>query len=193
FCSNSPFPRPNTRRNPMKQPSVYLKMRVLGALDTVDGRTRHERVHNVAALTFLDEEGNARQFTWRTIQTWFYRYKNRGITGMTPQPRKDKGHVRKVTPEELLEALNAAKPHFRNQRTNKRAFYRFCIEKGLLQPDRIAQTTFYRLLREYNLLAPESEESNKKRLAFSMKYANQLWQADTMFGPYLDAGGDGRK
>ena len=47
----------------MKQPSVYLKMRVLGALDTVDGRTRHERVHNVAAMTFLDEEGNSRQFT----------------------------------------------------------------------------------------------------------------------------------
>ena len=53
----------------MKQPSVYLKMRVLGAVDTVAGRTRHERVHAVAAMTFLDEEGNSRQFTWRTIQT----------------------------------------------------------------------------------------------------------------------------
>jgi putative transposase len=171
----------------MKQPSVYLKMRVLGAIDTVQGRTRHERVHNVAAMTFLDEEGNPRQFTWRTIQTWFYRYKNHGITGMTNQPRKDKGHVRKVTPEELLEALNAARPHFHNQRTNKRAFYRFCVEKGLLQPDRIAQTTFYRFLREYNLLAPQDDD-NKKRLAFSMKFANMLWQADTMFGPYVDTG-----
>lgn len=172
----------------MKQPSVYLKMRVLGAVDTVEGRTRHERVHNVAAMTFLDEEGNPRRFTWRTIQTWYYRYKNHGITGMTHQPRKDKGQVRKVTPEELLEAINAAKPHFHNQRTNKRALYRFCIENGLLHPDRIAQTTFYRFIRDYNLLAPESEENNKKRLAFSMKYANQLWQADTMFGPYVDTG-----
>ena len=81
----------------MKQPSVYLKMRVLGAIDTAPGKTRHERVHNVAAMTFLDEEGNSRRFTWRTIQTWFYRYKNRGITGMTPRPRKDKGHARKVS------------------------------------------------------------------------------------------------
>jgi len=171
----------------MKQPSVYLKMRVLGAVDTVEGRTRHERVHQVAAMTFVDEEGHPRQFTWRTIQTWYYRYKNHGITGMTPQPRKDKGQVRKVTPEELLEALNAAKPHFHSQRTNKRALYRFCIANGLLHPGRIAQTTFYRFLREYDLLAPESED-NKKRLAFSMKYANQLWQADTMFGPYADTG-----
>jgi putative transposase len=171
----------------MKQPSVYLKMRVLGAVDTVEGRTRHERVHNVAAMSFLDEEGNARQFTWRTIQTWYYRYKNHGITGMTNRARKDKGQVRKITPEELLEAINAARPHFHHHRTNKRALYRFCIEKGLLCADRIAQTTFYRFIREYDLLAPHDND-HKKRLAFSMKYANQLWQADTMFGPYVDTG-----
>ena len=40
----------------MKQPSVYLKMRVLGAVDTVAGRTRHERIHNVAAMIFLDDQ-----------------------------------------------------------------------------------------------------------------------------------------
>jgi putative transposase len=171
----------------MKQPSVYLKMRVLGAVDTALGRTRHERIHHVAGMTFLDEDGNPRQFTWRTIQTWFYRYKNHGITSMTQQPRKDKGHVRKATPEEVLEALNAARPHFHHQRTNKRALYRFCIAQGLLQADRIAQTTFYRFLREYHLLAPPDDD-HKKRLAFSMKFANQLWQADTMFGPYVDTG-----
>ena len=171
----------------MKQPSVYLKMRVLGAIDTVQGKTRHERVHNVAAMTFLDEEGNARSFTWRTIQTWFYRYKNHGITGMTNRTRSDKGQPRKVTPEELLEALNAAQPHFHNQHANKRAIYRFCIENGLLSADRIAQTTFYRFIREYELLAP-SNDDHKQRLAFSMKYANQLWQADTMFGPSVDTG-----
>jgi putative transposase len=171
----------------MKQPSVYLKMRVLGAVDTAAGRTRDERMHAVASMTFTDEDGNPRQFTWRTIQTWFYRYKNHGITGMTPRTRSDKGQARKAAPEELLEAINAAKPHFRSLQANKRAVYRFCIEKGLLQPDRIAQTTFYRFIREFDLLAENAADDNKKRLAFSMKYANQLWQADTMFGPYCDA------
>src|SRR5262249_19207130 len=38
---------PRTRRTPMKQPSVYLKMRVLGAVDTALGRTRHQRVNHV--------------------------------------------------------------------------------------------------------------------------------------------------
>lgn len=167
----------------MKQPSAYLKMRVLGAVDTVEGRTRDQRVRTVAAMTFIDEDGNPRQFTWRTIQTWYYRYKNHGITGMANSSRSDKGRVRKVTPEELLEAINAAKPHFHGTRCNKMSLYRFCIEKGLLRREQIAQTTFYRFIREYELLKPEAE--NRHRMAFSMKFANQLWQADTLFGPHV--------
>jgi putative transposase len=166
----------------MKQPSVYRKMRVLGAIDTAPGRTRHERIRQVAALPFLDEEGHSRPFTWRTIQTWFYRYQNHGITSMTPPPRSDQGQTRKITPEELLEAINTAEPHFHHPRTNKRAIYRFCVENGLLDPERIAQTTFDRFIREYQLLVPESDDC-KNRLAFSMKYANQLWQADPPVRP----------
>lgn len=174
----------------MKRPSIYVKMKVLGAIDVVEGRTRHERIHNVAQMTFLDEEGAPHRFTWRTIQTWYYRYKNTGITGMTGNSRADKGATRKVTPEEVLEAINAALPHFHEKKKKKKkpskaAIYRFCIQKGLLRADQIARTTFCRFVREYELLK-EGPGENKRRLAFSMQYANQLWQADTMFGPYIE-------
>ena len=78
----------------MKRPSIYVKMKVLGAIDIAEGKTRHERIHNVAAMTFTDEEGKPHQFTWRTIQTWYYRYKNHGITAMENQSRADKGSTR---------------------------------------------------------------------------------------------------
>lgn len=174
----------------MKNPSAYLKMRVLGAIDNAQGRTSHERILNVAGLTFTDEDGNPRKFTWRTIQTWYYRYKNHGITGMTPQGRSDKGKPRKTTPEELLEAINLALPHFQKKRINKMAIYRFCIEQGFLQQCRISQTSFFRLVREHDLMKHEAQES-RRRLAFSMQYANQLWQADTMFGPFVAGGAKG--
>ena len=61
----------------------------------------------------------------------------------------------------------------------------------MLDRDRIAPTTFYRFIREYQLLTPASDD-DKKRLAFSMKFANQLWQADTLFGPSCEAGGTRR-
>lgn len=173
----------------MKRPSIYVKMKVLGAIDVVEGKTRHERIHNVAQMTFLDEQGNPHRFTWRTIQTWHYRYKNSGITGMTNNSRADKGATRKVTPEEVLEAINTALPHFhkkKQKRPNKTALYRFCIEKGLLQANQIARNTFSRFIEEYEMLKQDVSERNKRRLAFSMQYANQLWQADTMFGPYVE-------
>ncbi|MCP4377837.1 MAG: transposase family protein [bacterium] len=87
-------------------------------------------------------------------------------------------------PEEVLEAINAALPHFHGNQPNKSALYRFCIEKGLLRADPIARTTFSRIIEEYELLKDDTGE-NKRRLAFSMQYANQLWQADTMFGPHV--------
>jgi transposase InsO family protein len=172
----------------MKYPSAYLKMRVLGALDSAPGRTRHQRVQAVAGMTFTDEDGSPRSFTWRTIQTWYYRYKNYGITGMNPKDRSDKGHARKVTPEELLEAINAALPHFREKHFTKMSIYRYCVEQGILDPGRISQSTFFRLVRTYDLFTPPPE-AHKRRLAFAMQYANQLWQADTLFGPPVRASG----
>lgn len=168
----------------MKRPSIYVKMKVLGAIDVAEGKTRHQRIRNVAAMTFLDEQGSPHRFTWRTVQTWYYRYKSHGVTGMHASPRSDKGRTRKVTPEEVLEAINAALPHFRDKTPNKTALYRFCIEKGLLSANQIARTTFSRFITEYELLQDDPGE-NRRRLAFSMQYANQLWQADTMFGPHV--------
>jgi transposase InsO family protein len=158
-------------------------MRVLGAIESAPGKTQAERVHNVANMVFIDEYGEKRQFTWRTIYTWFYRYKNHGITGINPATRKDKGSTRKISPEELLEAINQVKAHFRGGRYNKMALYRKAVELGLLRPEQIAQTTFYRFIREYELLKEDSPMP--QRLAFAMQYANQLWQGDTMFGPYV--------
>mgnify|MGYP001563031068 CR=1 FL=1 len=169
----------------MKNPSSYLKMRIMGAIDYAPGKSIKERIMNVAGQAFTDEEGHPRQFTWRTISTWLYRYKSRGVTGIEHKLRRDKGVPRKITPEELLEALNTAKEHFRDKHYDRMRLYRYCIEKGILNKNQIAQTTFYRFIREYELLKDDGELTNKKRLAFCMQYANQLWQGDTMFGPYV--------
>lgn len=60
----------SARSDRTKRPSICVRMEVLGAIDIVEGRTRHERIHNVAQMTFLDEEGVPHRFTWWAIQTW---------------------------------------------------------------------------------------------------------------------------
>ena len=70
------FPRARQRHNPlrprgagpaacrrMKNPSSYLKMRVLGAIDMAPGDSIRARIRAVSAMTFTDEQGHARQFT----------------------------------------------------------------------------------------------------------------------------------
>jgi putative transposase len=170
----------------MKRLSPYLKMRVLGAIDGVQGDTIVARIRAISNQTFA-EDGVSYQFTWRTIQTWYSRYKKDGVTSISPHARKDKGHPRKVEPEALLEAIERVKPGFRGP-PNVTAIYRACIEQNLLRREQVAPNTFRRIVNQYELLKPDSEVEHKPRLAFAKAHANQLWQADTMHGPYVSSG-----
>jgi transposase InsO family protein len=175
----------------MHHPSSYLRMRVLGAIDLAPGRCIRDRIKHVSGLPFLDEDGLEHRFTWRTIQTWLSRFKKHGVTGIQNHTRSDKGATRKISPEQLLEALNQVLPFFRAKpRYNRADLYRRCIELGLLRKEQLAPTTFYRFIHQFDLLKQDPADSNARRLAFAMQYANQLWQADTMYGPYI-TGPDG--
>jgi transposase InsO family protein len=175
----------------MKRVTPYLKMRVLGAIEFAPGQSIAERIKHVSGIVFTEENDRRFQFTWRTIQTWYSRYKKDGITSMHPRARKDKGASRKVQPEELAEAIDQVRAQFHGAPRNATAVYRACIERGVLQPDRVAQNTFRRLVKQYELFKPDTESTDKRRLAFAKAHANQMWQADTMFGPYVGAG-DGK-
>ncbi|MDR0352939.1 MAG: DDE-type integrase/transposase/recombinase [Opitutaceae bacterium] len=177
----------------MKNPTPYLKLRVLGAIETAEGNSIIARIRNVSQTAFTDEDGHPRSFTWRTIQTWHSRFKKHGVTSLENTPRSDRGKPRKVTPEELLEAIRAVAPsaHAKTkcgEPPRKALLYRLCIEQGLFTRSQIAPNTFNRLVNEHGLLKNENEcdeAGGRRRLAFAKPYANDLWQADTMFGPYI--------
>lgn len=174
----------------MKRVSNYLKMRVLGALEHALGDSLTARYHSVSQMVFNDEDGRPQSFTWRTIQTWWYHYRRHGITAAPL--RADKGTIRKVTPEDLLEAIEKALPSFRQSTgrsappaLNIQALYRVCIEQGYLHRSQIAVTTFRRVVKHFDLLKPDTCDSPKRRLAFAKAHANDLWQVDSLHGPYL--------
>jgi transposase InsO family protein len=167
----------------MHNPTEYLKMRVLGAIDMAEGATLRDRIRAVSEMTFVDEDGLPRSFTWRTIETWLMRYNKHGLTALVNRPRSDKDKPRKVTPEQLKEAIDAVLPRFHGRRQIKTAIYRACIEEGLLSRERIAPNTFCRFVEKYELLKADADAQNPRRLAFAKAHANEMWQADTLFGP----------
>ena len=172
----------------MKRVSPYVKMRVLGAIEFAPGNSIKRKIEHVSRMVFKDEEGYPFSFTWSTIQTWYSRYKKDGITSMKPKPRSDIGRIRKVEPETLLEAIEQVKPLFYGRSYNIAEIYRCCIERGLLQRDQVAPNTFRRFVHRYELLKPNEQVQSKARLAFAKAHANDMWQADTMFGPYVQNG-----
>ncbi len=173
----------------MRNPTPYLKMRVLGAIDMAEGKSIQARIKAVSLMTFTDEDGQPRQFTWRTIQTWFSRYQKHGVTVMENQTRSDKGKVRKVTLEDVLEALRKVRPKVHGRTPTLALLYRLCIEAGLLTRAQIAPNTFRRVVKQYELLKPDEDCANKHRLAFAKAHANEMWQADTLYGPHVQVNG----
>ena len=49
----------------------------------------------------------------------------------------------------------------------------------------MAPNTFRRLVNKFELLKPQAQTEDKRRLAFAKAHANDMWQADTMVGPYV--------
>lgn len=173
----------------MHNPTAYLRMRVLGAIDMAEGNSIQARIRAVSQMTFTDEDGHPRRFTWRTIQTWYSRYQQHGVTVMQPKPRSDKGKRRKVVIEDVLEAIGKVQPKVHGKTATRALLYRLCIEAGLLTRSQIAPNTFSRLVREFELLKPDRDSTNKHRLAFAKAHANEMWQADTLYGPYVPING----
>ena len=169
----------------MRNPTPYLKMRVLGAIDMAPGNSIQARIKAVSQMTFTDEEGHRRQFTWRTIQTWYSRYQKHGVTVMENKPRSDKGKVRKVALEDVLEAIRKVLPKVHGKTPTRATLYRLSIEEGLLSRSQIAPNTFRRIVKQHELLKPDADCSSKLRLAFAKAHANEMWQADTLVGPYI--------
>ncbi len=164
-------------------------MRVLGAIDMAEGKTIRDRIKAVSQMTFTDEEGRPRQFTWSTISTWLCRYQKHGVTVMENQPRSDKGKLRKVAPEDILEAIRKVRPKLHGKMPTRALLYRLCIEQGLLTRSQVAPNTFSRLVNQFEMLKPDTDCANKQRLAFAKAHANEMWQADTLYGPHVHLNG----
>ena len=163
------------------KPPLELRLRVLSAIDYAPGDSIIARIKNVSERTFtVQQTGCDYQFTW------LYRFKKRGITTLDNKTRADKNTYRKIKLNELAEAINEIIPTLSKNKMGtlpKLTLYRQLLTKNYFQRSQLSQTSFYRMVRENNLL--DFEQTKKLRHSFAMQFANELWQADTMYGPRI--------
>jgi len=170
-----------------KRPPFEIRMQVLGAIDFALGDSIQEKIRNVAKKTFVDQHtGDKFKFTPRTISTWYYRYKSKGVATLDNKKRTDKKLYRKICLSELAEAITEVLPSIRKNKTGKllrSVVYNLLLDRNFFTRSQLSQSTFYRMVRENDLL--KTENAKKLRLSFAMQFANELWQADTMHGPSI--------
>jgi len=163
-----------------------LHMKVLSAIDMAPSNKIVERIKYASQYSYEDSKGHMHQFTWRTISTWYYRFRNGGHTAMNIKPRSDKGSRRKVCVEKVAEAINEVLSLIRPNKKQKiivSLVYRLILEKGYFKRGELSLSSFYHIVDKNKLLEPEI---NKEfRLKFAMLHANEMWQVDTLVGPYV--------
>lgn len=129
-------------------------------------------------------DGSVRFFNANTLATWESRYRRFGFEGLLPKQRSDSGSVRKLT-EEQKETIADIKAKF--PKMNCVEIRNKLVSCGVLDADGASLSTIQRYVRAH--FAKGAQNANcKDRKAFEEEFSNGMWQADTLYGPYVSAG-----
>ncbi len=120
---------------------------------------------------------------WRVkpggIRDWVYLYRKYGFDGLKPKVRTETSTKRLTDDQkQRLIALKEERP--RRTVTN---LYHYLSENGELNPQTVSLSTVQRFMRQQN--EQYRWRSPEDRRSFEMAHANDMWQIDTSYGPYL--------
>jgi putative transposase len=146
------------------------------------------RAEEIASRQYDIPDSSRRSLTVDTLLEWANRYRQGGLEALAPKPRQDRGQMRAMTPQlaTLIERLKRENPH----RTGTTLLRELALSSDQKEPP-LSSSTLYRFLKqrglsERELLAPKAHKK------FEASLANQIWQADMLFGPWVQRPGGGR-
>jgi transposase InsO family protein len=148
------------------------------------------RAEEIASRLYDIPHSQRRTLSVDTLLNWALRYRRDGLPALAPKPRQDRGQPRVVTPATaiLIERLKRENPH----RTGTALLQQLALT-GEQNQAGLSASTLYRFLRAHGLterqLLLEKTIAHKK---YEAEFANQIWQSDMMFGPWVQRSGGGK-
>jgi putative transposase len=156
-------------------------------LETLPRGELTRRAEEIAARHYDIPSSQRTSVSVDTLLEWALRYRKGGLEALAPKPRQDRGKSRAITPPlaELIERLKRENPH--------RAGTTLLRELALVDHNSppVSASTLYRFLKQRGLTARQllAPAARKK---FEAERSNQIWQADMLFGPYVQRPGGGK-
>lgn len=167
---------------------AYFRYGVISSLlPGHEGKNLKERLRELGDRLWTLPDGRVVQFSWQTIEGWYYDYRAGGMGALTSNVRKDCGTYPGI-PEGICATVDKLlRDHPRLKTSN---IIRRLRHEGLLGPAGPSNSTLYRYARTRR---PGLNAASKERRSFEAPYAGSLWQVDFMYGPFLPCKGpDGR-
>lgn len=144
-----------------------------------DGRSLKKRMKELSEKLWTLPDGRLRQFSWGTIEDWYYIYKRDGLSGLENQCRKDKGGFRNLDGNVRIHIEKYVKEH-PNLKTS--VLIDLMKKERIIKDGHPSDSTIYRYVRT---IRPQKGMPVKERRSFEAPYSGNLWQTDIMYGPYL--------
>jgi transposase InsO family protein len=155
--------------------SAYL------ALDPARGQ-RRLMLEQLAAKTWMLQSGEVFTVKAETIRYWLRMYRLGGFEALKDKPRSDRG-IRAI-PQDLIEQACKLKVQVPERSIDR--IIAIMEKMQLAPPGQLRRSTLHRALKARGLSKRKLTIPDRKDLdRFQADYANDLWQADMLQGPWL--------
>ena len=148
---------------------------------TYPDATKKQYYERVSAVPVKLPDGKNVKYAYGTLACWESDYRKGGFEALIPRQRRDCGKSRKLD-EDAMAAIVKIRGEF--PKINATEIYNKLIADGIIKKQDVSLTTVQRYIKKHNLKGA-SAPGQKDRKAFEEEYVGGMYQADTMYGPYL--------
>ena len=144
----------------------------------------------LAQQTYQDHHGRSRRVAHKTLEEWYYKYRNGGFEALKPRPRKDRNSSR-VLAEDLQQLILDMKRE--DPGRSAHLILRELELAGRIATGQVSRSSVQRLLHRHGLSVPRMEWDHAARYRWEASMCGELWQTDALHGPALMNPATGRK
>ena len=134
-------------------------------------------------------DGREVRYSPGTYACWESDYRKGGFDALMPRERADKGRSRKLDADAIAKIYELREKY---PRLSAAGIRDKMIADGLINAVDVSVTTFQRFIKK-NTLKGACAPGLKDRRAFEEEFSTGMYQADTLYGPYINENGSSRR